>query len=189
MEEEICCKSKQVEKKADGRVLNRCMSQKSTYHLEVIQPSACSSCPVRVSCGPEPTTISHPQSKYEYFEGYSFCEYRAMKNGKPTCTVTGLPVTPEQCNRCDEETRDRVAKLGDKLSGYASAIKRWVAAGRPTRTEEEQKQILEEHCYQCEMFDKEKHSCKNCGCSLALTGNPLTSKVAMKTEKCPLGRW
>ena len=121
--------------------------------------------------------------------GYPFCEHRIWKDNKSVCGVTGLPVTPEQCGRCDEETRDRVANLPDKLKGYASAIKRWVAAGRPTRSEEEQKNILEEHCLKCEMYDKDKHSCKNCGCSLAQTGNPLTSKLAMGTEKCPLGRW
>ena len=184
-----CCEKKQREIKADGTERTRCMNSKAQTHLAIVNNDFCSLCPVRQPCkGSNPVlqTGDHPLPVHL---NYPFCEHRVYRENKPVCGVTGLPVTVDQCNRCDEETRERVASLGDKLAGYASAIKRWVAAGRPTRTPEEQERIRKEHCEPCEMFDKEKDACKNCGCSLAMTGNPLTSKLAMGTEKCPLGQW
>lgn len=187
-----CCRKKQREKKADGKEIDRCVNPKSQVHLLVVNDTYCSMCPVRSACpgeSPNPDIIPIQPSN-EPDHDYPLCEYRRYQGDqKFKCGVTGLDVTPEICGRCNEETRQRVAKLPDKLKGYANAIKKWVAAGRPTRTEEEQKHILEEHCYKCEMYDKQKDACMNCGCSLAQTGNPLTSKIAMKTEKCPLGRW
>lgn len=182
-----CCEKRQREVKVDGREMTRCVNPKAKAHLSIVNNDLCSLCPVRQPC--KTSTIPKNHLPMPLLSGYPYCEHRLYKANEAVCGVTGLPVTPEQCNRCDEETRDRVAKLGDKLSGYASAIKRWVAAGRPTRSEEEQKRIREEHCLPCEMYDKGKDACKNCGCSLAMTGNPLTSKLAMGTEKCPLGRW
>lgn len=188
MNNDSCCTKKQKEIDANGRERARCINPKSQVHLAIVNEPYCSMCPVRAACsGSKPnTTVHHPA-----FEpaNYPWCQHREEKSGEFICGVTGLKVSPEICGRCDEETRDRVAKLPDKLKGYAGAIKKWVAAGRPTRSEEEQKYIREEHCLKCEMYDKEKDACKNCGCSLAMTGNPLTSKLAMKTEKCPLGRW
>ena len=185
-----CCSKKQHEIQPDGKQIDRCVNQKSQVFLAVVNNSFCSMCPVRAACRntPQPKANDGPLPM-PVLPHYPTCEHRTWVENKPTCGVTGLPVDEDQCNRCDAETRERVAKLGDKLKGYASAIKRWVAAGRPTRSKEEQDRILNDHCLKCEMYDHEKHSCKNCGCSLAQTGNPLTSKLAMGTEKCPLGRW
>jgi hypothetical protein len=180
-----CCRKKQTEKQSDGTSIDRCVNPKSQVFLNVVSNHICGLCPVKAACQkPKPEYVPGPD-----LPGYPYCENRVLKDMQTICSVTGLPVTVEQCNNCDAETRDRVATLGDKLVGYAGAIRRWVAAGRPTRTEEEIKSIFEDHCNKCEMFDREKHSCKNCGCSLAQTGNPLTNKLAMKTESCPLGRW
>lgn len=183
-----CCRKKQKERKSDGTEIDRCVNNKAQAFLAVVNNDVCSMCPVRSACAGEKPT----RSEYVNYNapGYPVCQYRHTNpNGEHICQVTGLKVDREICNRCDEETRERVAQLPDKLKGYATALKRWVAAGRPTRSEEEQKRILEEHCHKCEMFDREKNACMNCGCSLAQTGNPLTSKLAMGTEKCPLGRW
>jgi hypothetical protein len=182
-----CCTKKQIENKKDGTQLERCVNNKAKSFLAVVNNDVCGMCPVRAACAGE----KPPQGRYvEHIAGYPLCHYRHTNpDGKHICQVTGLEVDREICNRCDEETRDRVAKLPDKLKGYAAAIKRWVAAGRPTRSEEDQKRILEEHCHKCEKYDREKDACMNCGCSLAQTGNPLTSKLAMGTESCPLGRW
>lgn len=182
-----CCRQKQHETKADGSEQDRCVNNKAQTFLAIVNDNVCGMCPVRSACaGDKP-----PRGRYlEHIPGYPLCQYRNQDpNGQFLCGVTGLPVDQDICGRCDEETRDRVAKLPDKLKGYANAIKKWVAAGRPTRSEEEQKRILEEHCHKCEKYDREKDACMNCGCSLAQTGNPLTSKLAMGTESCPLGRW
>lgn len=182
-----CCTKKQQERKKDGSTLDRCVNKKSPVFLNVVNNDYCSMCPVRAACAGD----APPKTRFvPTIPGFPVCHHRQTDpDGTPRCGVTKLTVTKDICNRCDEETRDRVAKLPDKLKGYANAIKKWVAAGRPTRTEEEQKRILEEHCHKCEMYDRQKDACMNCGCSLARTGNPLTSKLAMGTESCPLGRW
>lgn len=182
-----CCTKKQKETSVNGDVVERCVNTKSQVHLNIVTKSFCGMCPVRSACKNSETKPDH--QPLPIAPDYPYCDHRIWKDNKPMCGVTNLGVTPKICGACDEETRDRIATLPDKLFGYASAIRKWVAAGRPTRTEEEQTAILNDHCLKCEMYDKEKHSCKNCGCSLAQTGNPLTSKLAMGTEKCPLGRW
>lgn len=181
-----CCTKKQKEIHGDKEI-ERCVNPKSQVHLAVVNDSFCSMCPVRAACStPKKAMDHHPMP---IAPNYPFCDHRIWKDNTPICSVTNLPVNPEICGRCDEETREKMATLPDMLIGYTSAIRRWIAAGRPTRSEEDQKAILEDHCLKCEMYDKQKNSCKNCGCSLAQTGNPLTSKLAMGTEKCPLGRW
>lgn len=185
MSDDGCCRKKQIENSGDNKI-ERCVNPKSQVYLNVVNNGFCGLCPVKVACQKPNKPTVHPAA---YLPEYPFCENRVAKDMQTICSVTNLPVTPEQCKDCDAETRDRVATLGDKLIGYTSAIKRWVASGRPTRTEDEIKSIFEDHCNKCEMYDREKHSCKNCGCSLALTGNPLTNKLAMGTEHCPLGRW
>lgn len=183
---DACCRKKQIEKSADGE-LARCVNPKSKVYLSVVSDMFCGACPVKVAC--QGASRKPEQVPLPILQNYPYCEHRVGKGEEVVCSVTGLPVSQDQCNRCDTETRDRMATLGDKLSGYASAVRRWVASGCPTRTEEEIKDIFETHCDKCEMYDREKHSCKNCGCNLALTGNPLTNKLAMGTEHCPLGRW
>jgi hypothetical protein len=183
----ICCTKQQRELSSDGQAL-RCINAKADAFLQVVDQPTCTACPARVACNvSNPRRVQNPAPN---LPGYEYCEYRTLDSDQIKCGVTGLPVTPEICGRCNEETRDRTAKLGDKFFGYASAIKRWVAAGRPTRTKEEVKAIFEEHCKGCEKYDEKNHACRNCGCSVEADGNnPLTNKLAMKTEKCPLGRW
>lgn len=183
-----CCRKSQVEKSADGDI-NRCVNPKSKVYLNVVDNGFCGMCPVKVACASSRNNSPPEHRAAPVLPLYPFCDQRIAKGFEAKCGVTGLPVTPEQCNSCDAETRDRIATLGDKFIGYTSAIQRWVAAGRPTRTAEQIKSIFEDHCNKCDMYDREKNSCKNCGCSLATTGNPLTNKLAMGTEKCPLGRW
>jgi hypothetical protein len=183
---DVCCNLKQVER-ANGSEVGRCVNPKSKEFLTIVEDNTCGGCPVRALCkSSKPPQVHHAIIAPGYPEP---CEHRIQEGFEIRCSVTGLPVTPGQCGDCHLETKTYMATLPDKLFGYASAVKKWIAAGRPTRTEDEVKAIFEDHCSKCEMYDKEKHACKSCGCSLATTGNPLINKLAMGTEKCPLGRW
>lgn len=181
-----CCNLRQIEKTSDGE-RQRCVNDKSQVFLAIVDDHYCGGCPVRAACtkGVNNSTLQRAPE----LPNYPFCDQRVSEGFLAKCSVTGLPVTPEQCNKCSAETKDHMATLPEKLSGYASAIRRWIAAGRPTRSTDETKALFEDHCSKCEMYDREKHSCKSCGCSLAATGNPLFNKLAMKTEHCPLGRF
>ena len=65
---------------------------------------------------------------------------------------------------------------------FTDATARWWKAGRPTRTDEEVDDILENKCKPCKYYDdtKNKPRCKICGCALQKSG--IVSKLKMKTE-------
>lgn len=80
-------------------------------------------------------------------------------------------------------------KLTNKVMNYFAAVRKWVAAGKPVRTEQEIQEIYEKHCSKCSMFDKERQVCNSCGCPASTNQPPLRNKLAMATEECPLGQF
>ena len=174
----------------------RCLNPEAEhYRLPVLQ-AQCAVCPVAVLRKQEgpPCKQKQPHNAelhiLEQHEGYPDCPYRYKGQHGLTCNITGLPVTPGICGRCDAETRTRTAGLVDKVGNYLFAIRQWVAQGCPNRTPEEIKNLYETHCLNCDRRDPETDSCKNCGCALsATTLEPLKNKLAMATEHCPLGRF
>jgi hypothetical protein len=68
---------------------------------------------------------------------------------------------------------------------FASAMIRWAGAGFPTRTKREISKLLA-ICQSCEHL-KDNH-CQLCGCPCN-ENNQLRNKLALKSEKCPIGRW
>lgn len=83
--------------------------------------------------------------------------------------------------------------LWREAATYAKALYSWLKAGRPRRTGKE----IEERfliCEKCEHFFRLKPwrgRCKKCGCYLGRHAKLLAikNKIAMKTEKCPEGKW
>lgn len=136
---------------------------------------------------------TYPVPVLETLPEYPLCPYRVQGKEGPLCSVTNLGVNVDICRRCTDTTvveeRKNQAKLGSKIYNFFGAVRRWVASGRPTRTKEEIEKLFEEHCSKCEMYDKEKHACKSCGCPVAVSLDPLDNKLAMATEHCPLGRF
>lgn len=82
--------------------------------------------------------------------------------------------------------RHRLPPLPERVMTYGKAVTRWLAAGRPTRSDEEVREIFEVHCKPCEHFDERAESCALCGCRVAASGAPLRNKLRMATEHCPL---
>lgn len=75
--------------------------------------------------------------------------------------------------------------LVKRICGYRKAVKKWTAAGKPVRTDEEVQRIYKEHCSECEHFNT-KGSCQICGCRVDKSAGALTNKIRMATENCPL---
>lgn len=177
-----------------GTPQHRCINQKSEFFTLPVVESQCAGCPVAVllaarkKCG-EPVAQAAKPADAISPPGYSVCTERQANGDEYVCGVTGLPVTPEICGRCNAEAYTETKGLGDKIMGYYSAIRRWVASGRPTRTDDEVKDIYENHCLKCERFDHDAQSCNACGCAIRLSGTPLTNKIKMGSEHCPIGRW
>jgi hypothetical protein len=78
--------------------------------------------------------------------------------------------------------------LFQKAASFVSAETRWIAAGRPVRSEERVAEIFS-ICQACERFrpgaSELEGSCAVCGCRLRSTGG-LFNKIQMATESCPL---
>lgn len=97
----------------------------------------------------------------------------------------------EQAKREAEALRPEGEKLGwtfAMVCRYAKALKRWVAAGRPTRVDEEVAAI-EAICKQCEKYEPIEGRCSVCGCKILTPGITIMSKAKLATEKCPKGKW
>ena len=191
------CKKRQKEV-YKGTPQTRCISKKSQNYLEIVDDRMCGVCPVREArkrqnapCRERPIPVVDKQLiTINTHEGYPPCPFRFEGASDLMCSITELPVTPEICHRCEAETREQEATFGDKLRGYFGAIRRWVAGGRPTRSQEEIDRIFKEHCGNgCRRYDPDTNSCKNCGCAVSTTSTPLKNKLAMATETCPLGRF
>lgn len=196
-----------------GTEQNRCIHPESEVRNEIVTETVCDACPlVRIkikTCKekrkivalaeagrmkyPKAWELPKPLGKQlpvlDLQAGFSSCPYRYRQGEQPMCQITGLGVTPEICNRCDEETREHEASMSDKFVSYFGAVRRWIASGRPTRSEAEIKELFETHCKQCDRYDAEKHGCKVCGCAVSTETTPLGNKLAMATERCPLGRF
>lgn len=189
-----------------GTERHRCIHPEAPTKNEIVPLEVCEACPlaklVKVKPCPEKrkeaqkikfaTETSYPLPVLEDPE-YPQCPYRYEGVDGHMCSVTNLGVTPQICHQCDSTTRveerKNQAKFGTKVMNYFGAIRRWVASGRPTRSEEEIAALFAEHCKGCDMYDAEKHACKSCGCNVSEDADPLDNKLAMATEHCPLGRF
>ena len=80
-----------------------------------------------------------------------------------------------------------------KANSYVAAVVKWIAAGRPTRSQERIDEILTTICdakpVPCEKFAN--GGCSICGCKVNANPSALRNKLAMATEACPLDppRW
>ncbi len=69
---------------------------------------------------------------------------------------------------------------------YTKAVARWIAAGRPVRSDSRVQEIFETLCQPCEHFDAEHQSCRLCGCRIRKSGLAFANKLRMATERCPM---
>ena len=88
-------------------------------------------------------------------------------------------------------TEDEVLErsLAGKVLSYGLALRRWIAAGRPVRADEEVQRIYEMICEPCAYFSRHKKYCKICGCQVRSNGSAFTNKIRMASEHCPKDKW
>jgi len=184
-----CTKLRQENYKGDIR--HRCTHRASDVFSQEVHPDQCAACEVFVQSTKviARDTKNIPIKPVIEPERPVGCPYLHKAHGKTLCSLTGLSTDAETCERCDSETRKYESSGSGKVVRYLGAIRRWVVNGRPTRTSKEIHRLFEQNCKQCVRFDSEKHSCKSCGCSVNTSGTPLANKLAMATERCPLGRF
>ena len=186
--------AKQQRENFKGTPQLRCMNPESVHHKDLVVLEQCAGCPVRVLreqklCKPVTQEPKLYLPVLTQQEGYPPCPFRYAGREGLMCSITNLPVNEEICGRCDADVRENEATFGEKVDNYFGALRRWAANGCPTRTMDERAEIFNTHCKGCDRFDPVAHACKNCGCKVSAGGTPLTNKLAMATEHCPLGRF
>lgn len=108
---------------------------------------------------------------------------------------------PEPCDDCRKAEKELAKKHKDsikvpefpaihlQLISWKEAIRKWREAGKPKRSDEEVKAILETHCKGCSWYDADKRRCKGCGCKVTDGGVAVFNKIRMATEHCPRDFW
>jgi RNA polymerase subunit RPABC4/transcription elongation factor Spt4 len=79
-----------------------------------------------------------------------------------------------------------IKRRAAEVARLAKATARWVAAGCPTRTEAEVRQLFYEACRPCQHYrvvDKDNGLCKLCGCRV--NAEKWLNKLLWATESCP----
>jgi len=77
--------------------------------------------------------------------------------------------------------------LATRGRNYASALAKWLAAGRPKRSPQEVAE-LRAICRDCSYFRADNCTHEKCGCRVGAAGR-LGDKLTWKTESCPVGKW
>lgn len=83
---------------------------------------------------------------------------------------------------------DRPPSVTAQLSSYAAAVSRWLAAGRPVRSDEQVGELLA-ICQDNRCGKYRDGQCLACGCRVNSSGWALANKLRMATESCPKGMW
>ncbi|GEM_PF-2380713 len=123
------------------------------------------------------------------------------------CDLEPIAPTDYRCRVCGREYRGithpplRVACKGlapadspplpgiiKRAGRYTKAVSKWIAAGRPTRTQEEIDERLAV-CQKCPFYNAKHKACSECGCNVNSQAEGLSNKLAMATEQCPKGYW
>jgi hypothetical protein len=78
-------------------------------------------------------------------------------------------------------------KQVENFPQWAAAVGKWIAAGRPVRSDEEVQTIHKVFCKPCYLCHK--NTCLECSCFVRNEGSPIFNKIKMATEHCNLGRW
>lgn len=136
------------------------------------------------------------------------CPYRAFNDDlKPDgslqvcafCLATRKKIDCSACQNCKGELAQldgtfnpeapQTPALTAQAKNYWKAVKKWISAGRPVRSDEDVKKIHANYCLQCDWYDKQVQRCKGCGCKVRPSGAALLNKVRMATEHCPRDFW
>lgn len=112
-------------------------------------------------------------------------KYRKLWNLPP------LGMSQEEWNATRSPSRQKLASVQPlpplliRGWNFATAMWRWTSAGFPMRTQQDIDTRLA-ICQGCEFFAN--NACSQCGCGCT-EETRLINKLALSTEKCPVGKW
>lgn len=92
---------------------------------------------------------------------------------------------PNVRRECRSPDAGSLPSIFARVSKWSQAVAKWLAAGRPTRTDEQVADLLK-ICRECEKYDHDHQRCNLCGCKASKSSYATTNKLRMATEACPL---
>lgn len=134
------------------------------------------------------------------------CEFTPLGGKKHRCIHCGYVTPPLRAGkriarRCLVDARPATSggpSTARKIATFASAVKRWIAAGSPTRSDSEVERIVSLACHHCPLFNGSICTHRNCGCRIqtpkqerkewtirGILSKSLQNKARMATEDCP----
>jgi hypothetical protein len=84
--------------------------------------------------------------------------------------------------------RRREPRFAGKIIHWRESIKRWKAAGKPVRSDEEVARLVVV-CQACDHYKPKWKQCGLCGCFCRGRGRAEFDKPRMETETCPKDLW
>jgi hypothetical protein len=109
--------------------------------------------------------------------------HRRICNVQPEVANENSPVT-----KSDPSRRPIRPSHFRRITSFATSVSRWVAAGRPIRSEQRVAEIFTQHCRPCQHFKPGRSDaegkCGLCGCRLRSEAGVM-NKIKMATEGCP----
>jgi hypothetical protein len=189
----MTCKFAQREK-AKEIVKVRCVNKACDSFLEIVDSDLCSGCPFKVTnskkcdnCEGVKDEVSSETSERFTFEDLKNAGIDAedLRKGK----ISSGEVAQALNLKMMAEDGKEYPALTVQLMNYQNALRKWQAGGRPVRSPEEIKEILETHCKGCDWYDASSSRCKGCGCRVTEGGMAIFNKIKMATEHCPKELW
>jgi hypothetical protein len=138
---------------------------------------------------------SDSEKPWTFVSDWIYCPQRIFNNTlnevgevviNAVCGLINKQVSCGDCKTCGLKIPD-FPKLSTQLANYGHAVKQWMTAGRPERTDEEVKRIHEEFCIKCDWYDNQR--CRGCGCKVTTSSMAIFNKIKMLTEHCPKQLW
>lgn len=111
-------------------------------------------------------------------------DYRCRVCGREYRGITKLPLRVH----CRSAAWKEMPSLTKRTVRYTKAVACWIAAGKPTRTQEQIDALLQV-CHKCQFYNAKHKACSKCGCNVNSQAEGLSNKLAMATEQCPKGYW
>ncbi len=160
---------------------------------EIIYTNGEPSCPYGYHITDNPLVFEPDWPDCPYMESANELNSDGSLKIKVRCSITKKLIDPVTCNNCQGDVSSIAPKeypaISTELNTYVHAVKGWVAAGRPVRSEEEVAEIHAQYCSQCDWYDIEQERCKGCGCKTRAEGAALLNKIKMGTQHCPKQLW
>jgi hypothetical protein len=96
---------------------------------------------------------------------------------------------PSQLSLLDiRELSDQAVRTIGGCGRWLKAVRRWLKAGRPIRSDAEVEEIVTRLCPECPrgLWRPKRGYCFKCGCRISRSRNGFLNKARMATEHCPL---